>query len=250
MPYPGSRRIANAVFHILLSVNKAFDILVEYMPFDCIPNIIGKHTDVMKHPDILFLCPQIFRQNGISAGPSLTIENDGWVDLMQPCTQFVQGDNIQNPHKIKAKSVNMILFCPVAHGFYNIFADHRVFRCHFISAGRSIGIPLSIFSEKVIRFHLLKATVINIKGVIVYHVHDNAKACLMQCLYHLLKLPDADFSVERIRAIRPLRHIIIHRIIAPVILLLVRLRLINTSEIKRRHQLYMCHAQFQKMIQP
>ena len=52
--------------------------------------------------------------------------------------------------------------------------------------------------------------------MIVNHIHNHTKTISVKGLDHFLKFPDTHFPVLRVCGIGPLRHIVIHRIIAPV----------------------------------
>ena len=70
---------------------------------------------------------------------------------------------------------------------------------------------------------------LNIVGMIIHHVKDNADACLMQGSHHLLEFPDADIGLVRVGRIATLWYVIVHRIITPVILVVSKTRLIHTA---------------------
>ena len=136
----------------------------------------------------------------------------------------------------------MVLSRPIAYGLYNVFAHHRLVGGNFIATRRSVRIPALGSAVIVIRNGLLEAAMLNVVGMVIYHIHDNTKSRLMKCLHHLLKFADAHSTVERICGIRAFRHIVIDRVISPVILRNLRMCLINTAEIIGRHNLHMCNA--------
>ena len=84
--------------------------------------------------------------------------------------------------------------------------------------------------------------------MIVYHIHNHTDAGFMQCLNHFLHFPDTYLSVERIGCIGSLRHIVLHRVVAPV----ERFRIVfrHTSEIENRKQMHMRNAKRLQIIEP
>ena len=53
--------------------------------------------------------------------------------------------------------------------------------------------------------------------MVVDHIHDHTDSRIMERLDHALAFPDPHISVMGIRGIGALRHIVIFRVIAPVI---------------------------------
>ena len=69
----------------------------------------------------------------------------------------------------------------------------------------------------------------------------------MQSHNHLLKLFYADFGRIRICRVRPVGHIIVFRVVTPIVLRSIFSSLVHRREIKRREQLHMCYAKFFKV---
>ena len=89
---------------------------------------------------------------------------------------------------------------------------------------------------------------VNVVGVVIHHVENDTNSCLVQCLYHLLELTDAAGGVIWVRRVATLGHIIVHRVIAPVILRLVQARLIHRPIVITRQNVNGIHAQFLQVL--
>ena len=70
--------------------------------------------------------------------------------------------------------------------------------------------------------------------MVVNNVHNNAYSSIVQSLNHLLEFLYSYSTVIWVGRIRALRHIVVHRIIAPVILRLVKLCFINRAIVINR----------------
>ena len=66
-------------------------------------------------------------------------------------------------------------------------------------------------------------------GVVVDHIQDDADVCLVECLYHLLELTDAYLRAIRVSRIAAFRHIVVDRVVAPVVLWLVETCLVHRT---------------------
>ncbi len=136
----------------------------------------------------------------------------------------------------------MVLPGPVHHGIDNIIVNHPSAYGQIASAGGSVGKCTVLQTAAVITRRCPLQPGIRILGVIVHHIHNNPYARPVQGLDHLLALPDAHRPVMYVRSIRTLRHIVIHRVIAPVKLLFVPL-LVQPAIVKKRQQMHMGDAQ-------
>jgi len=90
------------------------------------------------------------------------------------------------------------------------------------------------------------------RGMVVYHVHDNADAVRNEFPYQRFQFPDTDRTVKRIRRIRTFGNRPVFGIVSPIVNSTHRPRavsgignpaLVDTGEIEDRHQLYMRHAE-------
>ena len=84
--------------------------------------------------------------------------------------------------------------------------------------------------------------------MIVHYVQNHAYSCFVQSLNHLLELFNTAYRIIRIGRIAAIRHIVVHRIIAPVIAIESQLRLIHRTVVIRRKYLHMRHTQLLQMV--
>ena len=80
--------------------------------------------------------------------------------------------------------------------------------------------------------------------MVVHHIEDDTDACLVESLHHLFELTDATCGVVGISAVTPLWYIVVDRVIAPVILRLVKFRLVHGTEIIGRQDVDGVHTEF------
>ena len=153
-----------------------------------------------------------------------------------------------NSHKVKSKTINIILFCPVIYRFYHKFPVH--------STGASCGIPtarliivchISVNFIIVIRHNLIKIRICRVICMIVHHVHNNFNSSIVECLNHFLRFSNSYITIVWVTGIRTFRYIKILRIISPVIITSQRISypcFIYRCIIIHRHKLHMGHTKF------
>ena len=78
--------------------------------------------------------------------------------------------------------------------------------------------------------------------MVVDHVEDYADARLVQLLHHLLKLFYAHAWLGGVGRVGALWHIIVQRVVAPVVLCHIRLRLVDRSKVERWQNVDGIHA--------
>ena len=114
----------------------------------------------------------------------------------------------------------------------------------FVAATRPVGIrSIGTFAIEVVGPGALKCTARKVVGVVVNHIENNANACLMQCLNHLFELANAHFGAIRIGAVRTLGHVIVQRIVTPIILRLIQTRFIYRGKVERRQNMHGINTQ-------
>ena len=155
-------------------------------------------------------------------------------DSIHHLTDGVHGPDIMNTHQVEAEPVHVILVIPVSHTLHHELAHHRLFRSRLVATAGAIGVcrsVLIILNNPVIIVGIgtLEIGVHDIISVVIDHVEDHGDACLMECLYHLLELTDAADRVIGVGGIATLWHIIVDRVIAPVILWLVQTGLVHRA---------------------
>ncbi len=243
---PSGHRVKDSRLQPGTSVDKARLPGIENASLDHVPGIVAENPDTLVQVSrIPFLSRSgSFFHRGIVGAPGFSVQQllsraEFRIQLRpDPVHQLHR----EQPHQIKAKSVHMVFFCPVHHGVRNIIIHHGAPCGNVIPAGGTIGqaavLPVAVV---VSRHHPLQPG-IGLVSMIVNHIHDNPYTVLMQGLNHLLALPYPDYAVIRIRGIRALRHIIIHRVIAPVKLSFVS-GFIYRAVVKKRKQMHMGDTQ-------
>ena len=70
----------------------------------------------------------------------------------------------------------------------------------------------------------------------------------MQCLHHLFKLAYAHFGAIRVGAVRTLGHIIVQRVVAPIILRLIQPRFVYRGKVERRQNMHGINTQLAQVV--
>ena len=81
--------------------------------------------------------------------------------------------------------------------------------------------------------------------MVVDHVHHHAQAASVQRGDRLLELADAHLAVRCVGGVAALRHVVVDRVVAPVVVL--RISLVHGAEVEHRHQLHMRDPQAAKI---
>ena len=89
---------------------------------------------------------------------------------------------------------------------------------------------------------------LDVVGVVIDHVEDDADAGFVECLHHLLELIDAHLRLVGIGRIAAFGHIVVHWVVAPVILRLVKTRFVNRSIIVGRQDMHRIDSQVLQML--
>ena len=136
----------------------------------------------------------------------------------------------------------MVFLRPVEHGVEDIARRHGAFRGDLAAAARAVARaavrPAAVMRPRGRR----KEAGIERVGVVVDDVQDDAQAVLMQREDGLLELADAHLAVRGVACIRALRHVVVDRIIAPVVALRCA-ALVDGAEVEHGHQLDMRDAE-------
>lgn len=84
--------------------------------------------------------------------------------------------------------------------------------------------------------------------MVIHYVEHQFDTCPVQCLYHLLELADACLGISGIGRVASLRHVVVQRVVAPVILWYLGMLLIHGEIVIRGQDMHMCHAQVSQMV--
>ena len=85
---------------------------------------------------------------------------------------------------------------------------------------------------------------LDVVGVVIHHVEDDADAGIVKRLHHLLEFADAHFRGIRIGGVASLGHVVVHRVVAPVVLVVAEARLIHRAVVVAREDMDGIDAQF------
>ena len=75
---------------------------------------------------------------------------------------------------------------------------------------------------------------LDVVSVVIHHIEDDADVCVVESLHHLLELTDAHFGLIGIRGVAALRHIVVHRVVAPVVLVVSETGLVDRAVVVAR----------------
>ena len=156
---------------------------------------------------------------------------------------LVDGLHIDQAHKVKPEAVDVVFLCPVVYGIDDVFAHHAPLGGGVVAAAGAVGeAAVSIHAAEITGNDLVEAEIHGLVHVVVDHVHNNAYAIVMEGFHHLLHFLDTDCAVIGVCGIGALRHVIVHRVVAPVELGTAA-AFIGEAEIVNRQQVQMGDAQ-------
>ena len=95
---------------------------------------------------------------------------------------------------------------------------------------------------------LLEIRILYVVSMIIHHIEDNADACLMERLYHLLELANTTHGVIWIGAVGTFGHIIVHRVIAPIVFIVLQPHFVHRTEVITGQDMNGIHTQVLQML--
>ena len=165
---------------------------------------------------------------GSTGRPSFTINKDGWIYLVYGSTDFVHRLDVVDAHQVKAEAINVIFVYPVEYGLHHVFTHHgTVAGCLVSATGPVCQFAVLCLAVEVAGHRTLKVAFFGVESMIINHIEYHADTCFVESLYHLLEFLDSYIGLIRIGGIRAVRHIVVLRIIAPVILCLVEFAFVH-----------------------
>ena len=147
-------------------------------------------------------------------------------------------------HQVEAEAVNPELVVPVLHALNHELSHHRLLRGRLVAAAGAIAAHSII----VVGIGTLEVGVVNVVGVVVNHVENDSNAGLVEGLHHLLELTDAADGVVGVGGIAPFGHVVVHGVVAPVILRLVKLRLVHRAIVVTRQDVDGIDTQLRQVL--
>ena len=143
----------------------------------------------------------------------------------------------------------MIFVYPVFYRFNHKLAHHLLLTGCLIITTRAIGIlTVCSLTIEIIRICTLEITAVDVPCVIIHYIKDNSDSCLVQSLHHLFELFDTCSRCVRVSRIRTFRHVIIQRVVTPVVLRFIETSLINRGIVVRRQDMNSINAKSLQMI--
>ena len=125
---------------------------------------------------------------------------------------------VDQTHEVESEAVDVVVLRPVGHRVDDVLAHHRTFGGGVVAATGVVDErTVVVIAEVVARDRLVERMVRGIVDVVVHHIHDDADVVLVQALDHLLHFGDAGARVARIGGVRAFRHVVVLRIVAPVL---------------------------------
>ena len=83
--------------------------------------------------------------------------------------------------------------------------------------------------------------------MIIHHIEDDGNADLVQGLHHLFELADAHLRAIGVGGVAAVRHVIVHRVVAPVVLRFVEACLVHRAKVVAGQQVNSRDAQLLQM---
>ena len=84
--------------------------------------------------------------------------------------------------------------------------------------------------------------------MVIHHVKDNSNTYFMKCVHHLLELADTAIGVVGIGRVTTLGHVIVHRVVTPVIFVITKTCLVHRAIIIARQDMYRVDTQGLQMF--
>ena len=138
----------------------------------------------------------------------------------------------------------MVLVDPVFHALQHKLAHHRLVRGSLVAAARAIAVlSVSGFTIEIVGIGALEVGVFDVVGVVIYHVEDHADARIVEGFHHLLELTDAHLRVIGVSGVTTLWHVVVHRVVAPVVFVVAEACLIHRTVVVARQDVDRVHTE-------
>ena len=152
-------------------------------------------------------------------------------------------------HQVEAETVHPVFVVPVFHALHHEPPHHLAIRCRFVAATATIGIaPRGVLPIIIVWISPLEVAVLNVVCMIVHHIEYHGNAGLVECLHHLLELTVACQRVVGVGTVPALRHIVVHRVIAPIILWFIESCLVHRAIVIAGQDMHGIYPQLLQMF--
>ena len=180
--------------------------------------------------------------------PAFAEHDDGRIDLVEGSTNLLHRLGVDQTHEVESEAVDVVVLRPVGHRVDDVLAHHRTFGGGVVAATGVVDErTVVVIAEVVARDRLVERMVRGIVDMVVHHIHDDADVVLVQALDHLLHFGDAGARVARIGGVRAFRHVVVLRVVAPVLRAIGVVAqvagLVDGTVVVHRHDLHVGDAQ-------
>ena len=133
-------------------------------------------------------------------------------------------------HQVEAETVDTELLYPILDRLQHEATHHGLLRGSLVATPRTVGI-LSVgrLAIVIVGIGSLEIGVLDVVGMVIHHVEDDGNASLVQGLHHLLELLDTDNGVIGVSGVASLRHVIVHGVVTPVVLVVAQTGLVHRT---------------------
>ena len=186
--------------------------------------------------------------------PAFAEHDDGRIDLVEGSTNLLHRLGVDQTHEVESEAVDVVVLRPVGHRVDDVLAHHRTFGGGVVAATGVVDErTVVVIAEVVARDRLVERMVRGIVDVVVHHIHDDADVVLVQALDHLLHFGDAGARVARIGGVRAFRHVVVLRVVAPVLRAIGVVAqvagLVDGTVVVHRHDLHVGDAQRLEIVE-
>ena len=248
---PCAQRVEQLIPRAVIAVHIPRRGGVKHIALDGVPGVVTEKANARIQPvqrRLVRRARPVFHAGG-AARPRLAVEQDvppAW-QCVQRGTHRVHGIRVLQRHQIKPESVDMVFLRPEHHRIYNVLAHHGPLAGKVAAAAGAVGefalggAPVPVAGDGAFQPGIRKI------GVVVHHVHHHAQTGFVQRLHHGPALPHPHRAVEGVGGVAALRHVVIQRVVAPVVA--AGGGLPDGGVVKHRHQLDVADAQPFQIIQ-
>ncbi len=227
----------------------------KYAAFESVAHVVVEHRDIGHFGCVGFARLVDGIEPGRTARPTLAVNHNVGIDCGELVVQRVHGVDIVQRHEVETESVYFIFFRPILNRINHETTEHIAVGRRLIAAARTVVERPVVGRAEVITGHKrLEIGRLRIGNMVVNNVHNYLNTCVVKRHNHLLHFVDALCAVCGVGRIRALGHVVVERVVAPIILarLVVR-RLVkafaHAGKIEQRLEMHLRDAQILDIIE-
>ena len=214
----------------------------------CVAYLVAEGGNARHLRNVCLLAELLAGQSAAAGTPSLAIDEYRRIYLVDHLAYLVHRLNVVTAHQVEAEAVDVVLVDPVFHALQHEAPHHGLLRSRLVATTRTVAVVvlavLSLYLPIVIvGIGALEVAVVYVIRMVVHHVKDDADACLVECLHHLLELADAHLGTIGVSRVAALRHVVVDGVVAPVVLRRVKTRLVYRTVVVGRQYVDSRHAE-------